>query len=73
MPQISEKWVIYTHKFSGRGMLSMTKKADASAAAQQKGQAVEASAVEASAVEASAVGANAVEANAVEASAPKSS
>jgi len=35
VPQISEKWVIYTHKFSGRGMLSMTKKADASAAAQQ--------------------------------------
>jgi hypothetical protein len=38
VPQISEKWVIYTHKFSGRGMLSMTKKADASAAAQQAQQ-----------------------------------
>ena len=71
VPQISEKWVIYTHKFSGRGMLSMTKKADASAAAQQKGQAVGANAVEASAAGPNAVEANAVEANAVEANAPK--
>jgi len=38
VPQISEKWVIYTHKFSGRTMLTMTKKADAGAAAQQAQQ-----------------------------------
>ena len=39
VPQISEKWVIYSHKFSGKTMLSMAKKADAIAEAQQQAQA----------------------------------